>query len=466
MGWQPAGMCEHAVTMARRGRKPTPVVVTAAQRNELERLVAAPKASARMRLRARIVLGAAQGASNRELAARLGCSEATVSRWRARFAEHGVAGLEHARPDPHEDVRRGRPAVEVVVSAQQREVLERWARRPTTAAGLAARAGIVLAAADGSSNVEVAAGVGCTPATVAKWRSRFVAEGLEGLSDEYRSGAPRSISDDQVEQVITKTLEELPTDGSTHWSTRSMAARVGLSQRSIVRIWQAFGLQPHRYDTFKLSTDPNFVDKVHDVVGLYLNPPERAVVLCIDEKTGIQALDRTQPALPLLPGTPARASHDYVRNGSIDLFAALDVGTGKIITHTQQRHRTIEFRKFLDLVADQVPDDLDVHVILDNLATHKAPAIQRWLQRHPRYTFHFTPTSSSWLNLVERWFAELTNKKLRRSAHHNTRELANDIIVWAESWNHNPRPFVWHKTADEILQNLRRYLQRISGSGH
>ncbi len=459
-------MCVHAAGMGRRGRKPVVVTPTTAQRTELERVARSRRTSPRVRLRARIVLGAANGRSNRELAAALGCSEATVSVWRARFAQHGVAGLADRAPDVEGARRRGRPLASLELGGEQREVLQRWARRPTTAAGLAQRARIVLAAAEGLSNVEVAGRVGCTAATVAKWRARFVAQGLQGLSDEYRPGAPRSISDAQVEQVITKTLEEAPTDGSTHWSTRSMAHAVGLSQSAISRIWRAFGLQPHRFETFKISTDPNFVDKVHDVVGLYLNPPERAVVLCVDEKTGIQAIDRTQPTLPMLPATPARASHDYIRNGTIDLFAALEVGTGTVITHTQQRHRAVEFKKFLDLIDHEVPDDFDVHVILDNAATHKTPAIQRWLQRHPRFTFHFTPTSSSWLNLVERWFAELTNKKLRRSAHRNTRELANDIIAWAEIWNSNPRPFVWRKTADEILQNVRRYLQRINDSRH
>jgi len=461
-----SGMTMHACVVGRRGRKPVPVVLTDALRIELERVVVTGDVLDRQRLRARIVLGAAQGRSNRELAGELGCSEATVSAWRARFAEQGATGLADAKPEAETSARRGRPLAALLVTDEQRRVLERWCRRRTTAAGLAQRARIVLAAGEGLSNAEVASRVGCHEATVGKWRARFVEQGLEGLSDDHRPGAPRTIGDERVEQVVTKTLEELPSDGSTHWSTRSMASTVGLSPPTIGRIWRAFGLRPHRYETFKISTDPQFVDKVHDVVGLYLNPPERAVVLCIDEKTGIQALDRTQPALPMLPGSPARATHDYVRNGTVDLFAALNVGTGHVITRTDARHRATEFRKFLDLVADEVPGDVDVHVILDNASTHKAPTIQRWLQRHPRFSFHFTPTSSSWLNLVERWFAELTNKKLRRSAHRTTRELANDIIAWAETWNDHPRPFLWRKTADEILQNLRRYCQRISDSRH
>jgi transposase len=354
----------------------------------------------------------------------------------------------------------------LVVDDESRVVLERWTRRSTVSAGLARRARIVLAGADGASNAEVAQIVGCHVATVAKWRSRYVESGLVGLADEYRSGRPRTISDEDVEDVIVRTLNQTPPDAATQWSTRTMAEAAGLSQSSISRMWRAFGLQPHRVNTFKLSTDPHFVDKVHDVVGLYLNPPERAIVICVDEKTGIQALDRTQLAFPMLPASPATASHDYVRHGTVDLFAALNVGSGEVIARTDKRHRAIEFRKFLDLVADQVPDNIDVHVILDNASTHKTAAIEKWLKRHPRWEFHFTPTSSSWLNLVERWFSELTTKKLRRSTHTSTRQLANDIIAWADAYNTNPRPFVWRKTANEILQSLKRYLNRTSDSGH
>jgi transposase len=449
--------------MGRRGPSLVPVELTGTQRRQLTR-AAADESDAAMAQRARLVLLAAEGASNTEIADAVGLNATSVGRWRARFVAQGVAGLVDQRHVPAG--RRGRPLAPITVSEEQREVLGRWCRRPKTAAGLAMRARIVLAAAEGLSNQEVAQRLGCNSATVTKWRRRFVERGLVGLSDEYRSGRPRTISDDQVEAVITKTLEELPADGSTHWSTRSMAQAVGLSQTAISKMWRAFGLKPHRVDTFKISTDPNFVDKVHDVVGLYLNPPERAIVLCVDEKTGIQALDRTQPSLPMLPGSPATATHDYTRNGTIDLFAALNVGTGTVITRTDHRHRTLEFRKFLDLIANQVPDDVDVHVILDNASTHKTPAIDRWLRRHPRFELHFTPTSSSWLNLVERWFAELTNKKLRRSAHRTIKDLADDILAWAETWNDNPRPFVWRKTADEILQNLARYCQRIINSGH
>src|SRR5512133_390495 len=306
---------------------------------------------------------------------------------------------------------------------------------------------------------------GLAVSSVRKWRNRFAEHRLDGLSDEPRPGRPRTITDEQVDAVITKTLESTPRD-ATHWSTRSMAKEVGLSQTAVSRIWRAFGLQPHRQDTFKLSKDPLFVEKVHDVVGLYLNPPERAVVLCVDEKSQIQALDRTAPILPMLPGTPQRATHDYKRSGTSSLYAALDITTGKVIGSLHARHRAIEFKKFLQTLDREVPTDLDVHLVLDNSSTHKTPAIQRWLTAHPRFVVHFTPTSSSWLNLVERWFSELTTKKLRRGAHRSVRQLNTDIRAWIETWNNNPRPFVWTKTADEILDSIARYCTRINESRH
>jgi transposase len=360
---------------------------------------------------------------------------------------------------------RGTPLAELVVSDDEREILERWARRPTTAQALALRCRIVLACAEGLSNVEVADRLGVSRMTVGKWRSRFVSDRLDGLHDEPRPGGPRSIGDDDVERVIVKTLEETPRD-ATHWSTRSMAQAAGMSQSAVSRIWRAFGLKPHLVDTFKLSPDPLFIDKVRDIVGLYLNPPEAAVVLCVDEKSQIQALDRTAPVLPLIPGTPERRTHDYRRHGTTNLYAALDVASGHVITDMTPRHRAEEFRRFLNLIDHSVPADLDVHVIVDNNATHKTPAIQRWLLRHPRFTLHFTPTYSSWLNLVERWFAELTNRWLRRGTHRSTRELVASIRTWITNWNDEPKPFVWHKTADEILDTLANYCQRISDSGH
>ena len=362
--------------------------------------------------------------------------------------------------------RRGRPTAQIVLDDVERETLERWARRPKSAQALALRCRIVLAAVDGLTNQDIAARVGCNPNTVGKWRTRFAAKRLDGLVDEPRPGPPRTITDAMVEDVIVTTLDTTPDDGSTHWATRSLAAKVGLSQTAISRIWRTFGLKPHRVEDFKLSTDPQFVDKVRDIVGLYLNPPDAAVVLSVDEKTQVQALDRTAPILPMLPGVAQRRSHDYVRNGTADLYAALDVASGNVLTKMTDQHRAIEFRSFLNLINRNVPADLDVHVIVDNASTHKAPEIQRWLQRHPRFTFHFTPTYSSWLNQVERWFAELTTKKLRRSTHHTVRQLRDDITAWTEHWNADPRPYRWHKTADEILDNLARYLHRINDSGH
>src|SRR3954466_6435128 len=353
----------------------------------------------------------------------------------------------------------------VALSAAERAQLESWTRRRTSAQALALRSRIVLLAADGRNNIAIARELGIHRNVAGKWRSRFLQDPLDGLVDEPRPGRPRTITDDQVEEVIVKTLETTPAD-ATHWSTRSMAREVGLTQSAVLRIWKAFGLQPHRQQTWKLSKDPQFIDKVRDVVGLYLNPPERAVVLCVDEKSQIQALDRTAPILPMLPGVPERATHDYKRAGTSSLYAALDLTTGKVIGALHARHRAIEFKKFLQTIDRHVPPQLAVHLVLDNSSTHKTPAIQRWLTAHPRFVVHFTPTSSSWLNLVERWFAELTNKKLRRGTHRSVRQLNADIRAWITSWNENPRPFVWTKTADEILDSVARYCNRINDSRH
>jgi transposase len=355
--------------------------------------------------------------------------------------------------------------VEVVLSDQEREQLEAWARRGKSAQALAQRSRIVLAAAEGLNNTEISARFEIDLKTARKWRSRFAEDRLEGLLDEPRPGRPRAVTDARVEEVIVRTLESTPKD-ATHWSTRSMAAEVGLSQTAVSRIWRAFGLQPHRQETWKLSRDPQFIDKVRDVVGLYLDPPERAVVLCVDEKSQIQALDRTAPIFPMLPSTPERATHDYKRAGTSSLYAALDITTGKVIGSLHSRHRAVEFKKFLSTLDQEVPRNLDVHLILDNASTHKTPAIQRWLAAHPRFVLHFTPTSSSWLNLVERWFAELTNKKLKRGTHRSVRALNHDIRDWIDTWNENPRPFVWTKTADQILDSIARYCGRINDSRH
>jgi len=360
---------------------------------------------------------------------------------------------------------RGRPKAPLILTAEERETLVRWSRRPKSAQALALRARIVLACAEGKTNKAVAEEVGVWPQTVTKWRGRFVRQRLEGLADEPRPGAPRTIADEQVEAVVVATLEELPKE-ATHWSRALMAKRSGLSKSTVGRIWKAFGLKPHLTDTFKLSTDPQFIEKVRDVVGLYLDPPERALVLCVDEKSQIQALDRSQPVLPMMPGMPERRTHDYVRNGTSSLFAALDVATGRVIGSVHRRHRAVEFKKFLVKLDKQVPAELGVHLICDNYATHKTDTIQRWLAAHPRFHLHFVPTSSSWLNQVERWFSELTTKLLQRGVHKNVQQLEADIRNWIGTWNENPRPFVWTKTADEILGSLARYCQRISGAGH
>jgi len=323
----------------------------------------------------------------------------------------------------------------------------------------------VLLAGEGLNNTEIASRLEVNVSSARKWRKRFVEHRLDGLTDEPRPGQPRKITDAQVEEVIVKTLETTPKD-ATHWSTRSLAREVGLTQSAVSRIWRAFGLQPHRQQTWKLSKDPLFIEKVRDVVGLYLDPPERAVVLCVDVKSQIQALDRTAPILPMLPSSPERATHDYKRSGTSSLYAALDIATGKVIGSLHARHRAIEFKKFLITLDREVPDELEVHLILDNASTHKTPAIQRWLIAHPRFVLHFTPTSSSWLNLVEGWFSELTNKKLRRGAHRSVAQLNADIWAWIETWNENPRPFVWTKTAEQILDSIARYCTRINDSRH
>jgi transposase len=359
----------------------------------------------------------------------------------------------------------GRPKAELTLSGEERETLRRWARRPRSAQALALRSRIVLACADGSSNTQVAARLGVHKVTVGKWRARFVERRLAGLGDEPRPGQPRKISDEQVEAVIVATLESTPAN-ATHWSTRSMAAATGLNQTAVSRIWRAFGLKPHRAETFKLSADPQFVDKVRDIVGLYLNPPDAALVLCVDEKTQVQALDRSAPVLPMMPGTAQRVTLDYLRAGTTDLFAALDVATGKVITQMRGQHRATEFKAFLAKIDKQVPAGYDVHLICDNLATHKTETIHRWLVRHPRFHLHFIPTGSSWLNLVERWFAEITMKLIRRGVHRSVGDLQADITRWTEQWNDNPRPYIWTKTADQILDTLAAYCQRINDSPH
>lgn len=362
-------------------------------------------------------------------------------------------------------MRKGRPIPTLTVTSDERETLERWARRPKTSQALAQRARIILACAEGQTNTTVAERLRVSKQMVGKWRSRFRNKRLDGLLDEPRPGTPRRLGDAEVERVLTMTLESTPKN-ATHWSTRSLAATCGLSRSSIHRVWRAFALAPHRGESFKLSKDPLFIDKVRDIVGLYMDPPDKALVLCVDEKSQIQALDRSQPILPMRPGQVERRAHDYKRHGTTSLFAALDTKTGKVIGQLNRRHRSLEFRKFLDKIDAEVPQEFAVHLILDNYGTHKTATIQRWLLKRPRFQLHFTPTSASWLNLVERWFGLLTERQLRRGVFRSTRQLETAIRNYIDIHNEEPKPFIWTKTADEILDSVARFCRRTLETGH
>lgn len=361
--------------------------------------------------------------------------------------------------------RSGRPKAELNLTDEEREQLVRWTRRRKSSQALALRSRIVLACADGDDNKTVAAGLDCSPATVGKWRTRFIAERLDGLSDEPRPGRPVTVTAAAVEDVVVTTLESTPAN-ATHWTRSKMAERTGLSKSTIGRIWKAFDLKPHREEGFKLSNDPLFVEKVYDVVGLYLNPPEAAVVLSVDEKSQVQALARSQPAFPMMPGMPEKRTHDYVRHGTTSLFAAFNTADGTVISSLHRKHRAIEFKKFLIKIDQQVPDELEVHLICDNYGTHKHPTVKAWLEKHPRFHMHFTPTYSSWLNQVERFFAYVTADLLRRSDHRSVQALEADLRSWVNAWNENPKPFIWTKTAEQILESLGRLLKRTTGAGH
>jgi len=361
--------------------------------------------------------------------------------------------------------RTGRPKALLELTSDEQEQLQRWARRRSSAQALALRSRIVLECAEGVPNKEVAARLGVSQPTVGKWRSRFLELRLDGLEDDPRPGRVPSITAEQVEKIVVDTLESTPKN-APHWSRRSMAQKSGLSASTIGRIWHAFELKPHRADGFKLSNDPMFVEKVYDVAGLYLNPPESAVVLCVDEKSQVQALARSQPAFPMMPGMPEKRTHDYVRHGTTSLFAAFNTADGTVISSLHRRHRTIEFRKFLIKIDSEIPQELDIHLVCDNYGTHKTPAIRKWLAEHPRFYMHFTPTYSSWINQVERWFGCITEQLIRRGDHRSVQALEADIRNWIKAWNEDPKPFIWTKTAEQILSSIGRLMQRVNGAGH
>lgn len=370
-----------------------------------------------------------------------------------------MAKREKRRTDSQPKRRTGPKLAPLTLTDEERATLERYARRATIAQRIATRARIVLECAKGDSLIDVSKRLRVGLNAVRKWRTRFLRDRLDGLNDEPRPGAPRKIGDDKIEEVVRLTLEATP-ENATHWSTRQMAEKSGLGRSTVNRIWRAFGLEPHKSETFALSTDPLLVEKVRDIAGLYLSPPENALVLCVDEKSQIQALDRTQPLLPMRPGQAERRTHDYERHGTTSLFAALDVATGEVIGQCYRRHRAIEFRRFLDRIEAEVPKSLDVHLVLDNYGTHKTPAIKRWLARHPRYQVHFTPTKGSWINQVERWFGLLSERQIKRGVHRSTRELEAAIYDYIKSNNASPKPFVWVKSADEILASIARFCEK------
>lgn len=359
----------------------------------------------------------------------------------------------------------GPAAKPLVLTDHERAVLTGWIKRPTSAARLVQRASIVLAYADDPHVAGVARRLGVSAATVTKWRDRFAAGRLDGLEDAPRPGQPRKLTDEQINALITRTLQDTPPNGDTHWSTRSMAADQGLNQTQVSRIWRAFGLKPHAVDSWKLSKDPDFVDKVRDIVGLYMSPPENALVLAVDEKSQVQALDRTAPILPMMPGTPARATHDYVRHGTTTVFAAMDIVSGAVIGRNYRRHRSSEFLAFLKEV-DRSPRRAGAAPRAGQLRHPQDSGREGLAAQTPRVVLHFTPTSASWLNLVERWFAELTRRKLQRATHRSVIELERDIVTWTQEWNKNPKPFVWTKSADQILETLAGYCKRINDSRH
>jgi transposase len=432
---------------------------------QLTAMIDDPTTEARVRTRCLIVRASVEGESNISVAKNHNTSAHTVINWTRRFVQEGAAGL-------YDQPRSGRPKMgqsTVTLTRDQTDKLKQITRRAKVDQQTALRARIVLACSEGLDDSSVASKLNCTVPTVRKWRERFAEKGLESLADLPRSGAPRTISDRKVEEVITRTLEEQPED-ATHWSTRSMAERCGLSHGSVMRIWHAFELKPHRQEKFQLSTDPFFVEKVRDVVGLYMCPPENAIVLCVDEKSQIQALERSQPVLPMRPRRSERASHDYYRHGTVSLFAALDILTGEVIGRCEPNHTHKEFLKFLRAIEKQVPEGLQIHAVLDNYGTHKTPAVKKWLEKHPRWHFHFIPTHSSWLNQVERWFAKITDKKIRRGVFRSVKELTQSIEEYIQANNKAPKPFVWTASTELILGKINKICKKLkdgsSDTGH
>ncbi len=442
--------------MSRTGRKLVSLELSQRERTQIESMIDDGQSTKRLKLRCRIVLASADGFGNDQIASKLGTSRVTVAQWRKRFLQSGIDGLRD-RPGRGRVVK---PTPWLELRTEEREKLALLSARPTTSQRTAQRARIILASAEGQTVAQVAESLSISPASVYKWRRRFIKDRLGSLTDAARPGTPRRITDRQVEDVVTRTLESTPRN-ATHWSTRSMAETTGLTQNAIWRIWRVFGLQPHRQGTFKLSTDPFFIEKVRDVVGLYMNPPDHAVVLCVDEKSQVQALDRTQPLLPMRLGFPEQRTHDYCRHGTTSLFAALDVASGEVLGRCYRQHRHEEFLRFLRVIDKEFPKDLELHLILDNYGTHKTPEIRRWLIRHPRFQLHFIPTSSSWLNQVERWFARITNQRIRRGSFNAVTQLEKAIMDYIEQHNHNPKPFVWTATPEIIFDKIKTICERI-----
>lgn len=440
-----------------RGRPKKTIKLSQTKMRQLDAMIDDPSLEDRIKTRCLIVRASLEGKPNTTVARNHKTSTQTVIKWTQRFTQYGAVGL-------FDQPRSGRPKraqSSISLTQDQIDKLRQITRRAKVDQLIALRSRIVLACAEGLADSTVAEQLGCTANTVRKWRERFAQKGFESLADLPRSGAPRTISDRKVEEVITRTLEEKPQD-ATHWSTRSMAERCGLSHGSVMRIWHAFELKPHRQEKFQLSTDPFFVEKVRDVVGLYMSPPENAVVLCVDEKSQIQALERSQPVLPMRPRRSERASHDYYRHGTVSLFAALDILTGEVIGQCESKHTHKEFLKFLRTIEKQVPKDMQIHAVLDNYATHKTPAVKKWLEKHPRWNFHFIPTHSSWLNQVERWFAKITDKKIRRGVFRSVKELTQTIEEYIEANNRNPKPFTWTASTELILGKINQICNELN----